>query len=880
MRAKSKQSPYLRRLTYLVASMLTVSYLLSMNNNTEIFYNEGFTGMLINDDTIPSGEGEMPDTTGLVQETVIDGVDTVWYIGPDETEEMGEELKLGLLHDSVITINLGNQKKTVAKTLYGFATAGIFTRLQMPRPVGTDTFSVDQWQWMSDLKPEVLRFPGGAESKFMDVLKGPGYGYDLAKLIRYYDITDSVLDYPTIADVLADGENLESLNDWITPAEGNKYIFQFIDFEDKWEAQQDLDTTHRYIDDFIEMVKKIETDDTSQHVKVMYCLDIFSNTATQCQDIIKYLRDNPIHDCAVAGVEMGNEPYYDYSGLMMNWHSFDNYWTYINGTNFTGPDTAKYKYVWGDSVWRNHDFIGKFKNPLLFTCPVGIPAQNLDDADYALFSPGPPIDDNRTIDDDWNTKLKAKFGTKEAITGFPTIKRYSFNAIILHPYYDGHNWDTIPERHLDTAYACHLDDAITTNDEWLFNTYDTRLEETFDGIGNNFRKFIKVRYKESYDVHKTTFAFDSTNVRSKDLWVTEWNFKDQMAIDPDSLNMIGVFSHGFMHGYIVFEWFLKDVKLNFDSDYRPGFHTLSTFHNFAGGGTNAMIHPATKEELDTLGKYFDPYDVFPKTDTAARNYLMKMTTFFSFDLLSQITKNDLKYLQSNFVTTTKAVNVQPSVFIDPELHFLYIYFSNIRDTVQRYNITTSGTFGVFPDGGRIQASDTATIYCIDALKPYSTSGKGNGTLYKLNHTYAVTGGDTCDMLYPIEIRQIDTLVNQPWDTADALLKITVPAYSYGYIKLPIRGYWPLRLNESENIYDLKIYPNPANSYVKLIGSQNNELYEGSLQVKVMSITGSTCIETELANGKALDISQLSVGIYQIMVKFDDSNYVVKKLIKQ
>lgn len=884
--SKYHYSPRIHKLFYLGICLFCASYLLSTNNGLKssvvIMYNEPF----FYDDTIPETEFEI-DTTGLVQETAIDGIDTVWYIGESETESTSEpnvNLKLGFVFDSVITINLGNQKTAIAKDLFGFATAGIFTRLQMPIPQGVDTFSLDQWQWMSDLKPQILRFPGGAESKFMDVLKGPGYGYDLGKLIRYYDITDHVLDYPTIADVLADGDNPILLGEWISDTLQNLYINQFLEFKSKWSAQQDLpDTTHKYIDDFIRLVKKIESDDTSQSVKVIYCLDIFSNTATQCVDIIKYLRDstiNHIYPVSVAGVEMGNEPYFDYSKLMMHWNSFDDYWSYINGTNFMGADTAKYKYVLGDSVWRNHDFIGKFKNSPIFTCPVGIPAENLDDQDYALFSPGPPIEDNRSIDEDWNIKLKSKYGAKETITG-TTLKRYSFNAIILHPYYDGHNWDTIPINHLDTSYQCNLDDLDTLNDEWLFETYDTRLEAAFDGIGLNFRKFIKTRYKESYDVHKNTFAFDSSNARSKDLWVTEWNFKDQGAgYKNDTINMVGVYSHGFMHGYVVFEWFLKDVKLNFDSGYRTGFHTLSTFHNFAGGGTNAMIHPATGQELGVLGKDTVPYNISPKTDTAARNYLIKMTTFFSFDLLSQITKNNLKYLQTNFIIPTKAINVSPTVFIDPEQRFLYIYYSNIRDTTQNYNITTTGTFGVYPDGGRIQAADTATIYCIQAKKPYSTSGKGNGTLYKLNHTYGITPGDTCNMLYPFEIRQIDTLRNQPWDTINPLLKITVPANSYGYIKLPIKGYWPLRIEEQETIYDLKVYPNPANDVIKLIGSQNGSFYDGILQVRILSITGSLCLETSLTSGGFIDISPLSGGVYQIIAKFNDKEFVNKNFVKQ
>lgn len=58
--------------------MFTVSYLLSMNDvNTFIFY-DVLKSALITDDTIPPVGEEMPDTTGLVQETVVDGVDIVW----------------------------------------------------------------------------------------------------------------------------------------------------------------------------------------------------------------------------------------------------------------------------------------------------------------------------------------------------------------------------------------------------------------------------------------------------------------------------------------------------------------------------------------------------------------------------------------------------------------------------------------------------------------------------------------------------------------------------------------------------------------------------------------------------------------------------------
>lgn len=873
MKPKPNQSIHLRKLTFLVAFMFIISYLLSMNDvNTFIFY-DVFKSALIIDDTIPPVGEEMPDTTGLVLETVIDGIDTVWYLGIEETDNNIEEMKIGLL-DSFITINLGNQKKVVQKNLFGFATAGIFTKNQMPINVlPADTFSLDQWQWTSDLQPQVLRFPGGAESKFMDVLKGPGYGWDIATIARYYDMTDSVQDSPTYADILADGDTAIYLSEWID----DSYIEEYVKYWDRWVNQNDLDSTHKYIDDFIEMVKKIEIENGTS-VKVVYCLNIFSNTATQCVDIIKYLRDstiNHIYPVTVVGVEMGNEPYFDYTRLIMGWESFEDYWDYLNGVNSVD---AVYENVLGDSLWNDHDFIGAFKNHLLFTCPVGIPAENLHDPDKALVAPNEVDDGLRSIDENWNSKLREKYNVKEFILEAMPAKRYAFDAVILHPYYDTNNWDSIPLENLDSTYVCNLDDTITTNDEWLFDTFDERLESTFDTIRMNFRKFIKVRYKESYDDHRDTLLFQPGASHPKDLWVTEWNFKDQdKKYRPGQLNRVGVFSHGFMHGYVVFEWFIKDIKLNYDSGYRTGFHTLSTFHNLAGGGTNAMIHPATNQELDTLGKLIYPYDE-PEDSSFSRNYLIKMTTWFAFELLSEIPKNDLKLLQTNYTIGSKSVNVQPTVFINPEQNFLYIYFSNIRDTTQLYTINTSGTVGVYVDGGKIQVVDTAEIFCIDALKPYSTSGKGNGTLYKLNETYALAADTTCSEPYPWEIRKIDTLINEPW--GDSLLTLTAPAYTFGYFRIPIRAYYPLKLDEVDSHYDLKVYPNPTNNAVTLIGLQDNSVIQGKLQVKVITITGSICLETEALSGQRLDISSLSYGVYQIIIKFEDGNVAVGKLIKQ
>jgi len=785
------------------------------------------------------------DTTGIIVDMNTDGLDTVWYYGNEIADTANTEgFRLGL-NDSVINISMGSTMKTVNKGLYGFNTAGIFGRKIMPN----DSSSLDQWQWLSDLKPETLRFPGGADCRFMDVMQGPGYGYDIEKIARFYDVTDSIVDNPTLADIIDDADKEDSLISWIDPG----YVADYKNFYESWVEQNLLDSAHRYIDDFINLVKKIETENSGHNVKVIYCLNIFSNTATETKEIIQYLRDNPIHDLTVAYVEMGNEPYFDYSRLMMGWYTFEDYWEFINGVNNDSLDI----YVVGDSVWNDHDFIGAFKNDPTFTCKVAIPAENLHESIYALRDTGPAGIGTRA-DEDWNNHLRLKYSIKEPITGLVNKFRYAFDAVILHPYYDGHNWDTIPLILLDSSYACLNDDMNPNNDLWLFDNYDARLEETFDDIGINFRTFIRTRYLESYDVHNSVLNFDLDSLSKKDLIVTEWNFKDQGNYLTDELNRVGVFSHGFMHGFIIFEWFLKDIKLNNNPNYRSGFHTYSTFHNYGGGGTNATISPARQHELAFLGKDTIPYTYNVDSNPDGRNYLMKRVTHFVFQLESEITKNNLKLLQSNFGIYVASVNVQPTIFIDPEKENVYLFFSNLRDTTQQYELNTAGTTGLFP-GGILTITDTATIYCVNASKPYSTSGQGKNTLYKLNECYKNPYNND----FPIELIQVDTILNIPNcpGSGDPFKCFIVPAYSFGYIKIPISAYYPPGRLAGSSMYDVNIYPNPANNFINLQAKclQTDCTIAGSIIVEVTNTLGELYFNTQMGNNGMIDISVFPSG---------------------
>jgi len=824
-----------------------------------------------------------------VQETLTDGMDTVWCWGYDEDETEDIEnyrvASKGLGYDSydytqyakvkpdsTIYINFGSTQKTINKGLYGFHIADIYGRKQIPN----DTSAIDQWNWMSNLAPNSLRFPGGADSKFMHLLEGPGYGYVLDEIIRFYDRTDSIDNAPSfndIVDSLEDDVNKSSFYSWIS----DKDVEDFVSFGDKCLEQLLLDSTHRYIDDFIEMIKKIETENPGHSVEVIVDLNIMNESATECKRIVDYLRGNPIangnpiHDVNVAYVELGNEMYFDFSQKMLGIYTLEDYWQYINGGL---PDTIAEILVGLDSnligsdVWFDHDYISAFKKPLIGSCKVALPVENLHNPIYALresASGGP------RAADDWNDDLFEKRLEYVEITGLPGHYRKKFDAYTIHGYYDGHNWDTIALNHLDETYSCDPPDTLG----WLYNSYDPRLEGAFDGIAKNIKKFINTRYLESWNVHKDTLGLNLTIASGgKDIITSEYNFKTGTYPDSQS-NQINVYGQTLAHCVILQEWWLKNLKINFNSNYREGFFKYANLHNYAGASYSTMMSPANDTELDSLGRLVSPYTL-GTNNPDSRNYYMKRATFFVMEMLSEIPKNNLKYLQTNFTIAKNNINVQPTVFINPEKTFFYIYFTNAGDDPQFYYLNIAGTYGIYPPDGHLSFSDTATIYCVDALKPYSTSGKGKSSLFTMNECY---DDPSYNVNYQIEIDTIISYTNNP-SVGNAFTTIEVPAYSFGYIKVPIEGDYPPYDRLFSQEYNTMLYPNPANNHIRLFVLLNNSPEIDNFKVKIVNMQGGICFYGTAGNTQSIDVSNLSAGLYVASIELGNGIILNKQFVKQ
>ncbi|MBK9554485.1 MAG: hypothetical protein IPO47_01405 [Bacteroidetes bacterium] len=142
------------------------------------------------------------------------GLDTIYVIEDSISETTG--FRTGASLDcttpaSTMSINLNKTVKTINKGQFGINVTGMFTKSTLYG----DTYSEDQWQWISDMRPKVLRFPGGSSSKFMHLLTGDkGYGYDIVEITRYLDAIDNDLEAPTNATDIMSATKVTTYSSW------------------------------------------------------------------------------------------------------------------------------------------------------------------------------------------------------------------------------------------------------------------------------------------------------------------------------------------------------------------------------------------------------------------------------------------------------------------------------------------------------------------------------------------------------------------------------------------------------------------------------------------------------------------------------------------
>lgn len=904
MKNSNYHNKHFWKITFVTGVLFLVSYLVGNSNIKNTLISSFINNTLFSTDTIP------PDTTvyeeEIVDDTLVfaDGLDTIIEFNDstyteDSLSEFMRDIFTAGPHD--ILIKFGGISKTINRGHFGIHVGGMFDNSTLPND-GTSGYA---WQWLIDLAPDVLRFPSGSYSKFMHLLHSTdgtdavGYGYDIYEIARYFDWTDDTLDfnYYALDSIEIDhiiNDSTEELENWIKGA----HIEHFENFRNKWFSQQCV--TSRYIDDFIELVNQLDSAYPGRpSTKVILDLNILSETATECRAIADYLR---AHDLNVVGVEMGNETYADFFCDAMEFHNFENYWSFINGSNLSGNEyVLQDKPFTMDDMYSDYNFIHKFKTGGGYNYKIGVSGIPLEQG-YAFKLDGSGSETcAETVE--WNSSLRSHY--KDKVSG---SAKYKFDAVIMHTYYEVTNWEDIPINGLEPITACG-----GTGDLWQFETYDSRLRPAFDtiiGIGNkmgNFKWFLNrsdtIAFKASFNKFNDYFSFDlpSDSAFKKELWITEWNLKDNRngldnpldTTDNADPYKVEIYSNGITHGHIYFHWWLKNIKINFDGAFRQNFFTYATVQNYAGGASTDLISISDGIERDYYNTNECPY----RNDCAEplnciydakfdkRNYHIRRTTYFVTYLLSTINKNSLKYLPSTFTLAKGNVNIQPTVFIDPNKEFVYVFFDNMKDTLQNIILDPDNLVSFFPGMAYVDLG-VATITYLQGKQLYSTSGKGalydkefiNACYATIDHPFEIT--PTTEAGLDSVIR---TMVNIPNCTGSGYVNgcLSAPAYSIGYFKIPLLPVKdPFRADNNDSEYEIAIYPNPTSTVFSVKQFNANSVAANSeLNITILNLAGQVAYTTRTLANKPIYVSNLAAGCYQVVIKDSNNNLFYKKLIK-
>ena len=783
---------------------------------------------------------------------------------------------------SVIYITPGVISKNITKNIFGLNLADMFNVYNLPDQISSE----EQWNWLLQMQPQVLRIPSGSPSMFSHLLPYKdadsdgdlddilGLGYDIYEIARYFDRTDGFMEYPTTYEILNDNDI--ALSSWISL----DFIQTFKSYRDRYNQQQY--EVGSYLNQFVALINYMKSINPTYRPKVIVVLNIVSATAEQNREVIDYLL---AQDIAVTGIEMGNECYDKLHCSALGMSNFDNYYNYINGTNITDY-TNVFQLEDGSYVEmkNHHDFIGAFRGANNLDVKIGLVAKG-----HAATSIYPLRMESTTCETDdelWNKALYAK--RLETVTDYSS--QFVYDAVIIHSYFETNQYGDIligdaTHTGVSPNLACNDDDASADGDPWWFDSFDPRLYEPFKQLRIEIKDFAKNGFASSYEAYSDIFHFELLpSEGGKELWPTEWNIKvKRNSYNEAQQTMVSIFANDFLNGVILQEWWLRYYKLGFSKKYRPGVITNATFHSFSGGVDEFLLTLSNNEERVLLGKNISPYNLDENLHPfTARNYYVKRTNMFIAELLSQIPINSLKYLPATIGMTASLPNLAPTLFLDPVNHYIYIYYTNVTALEEDFKIDPVNLPGLL-DAATVNLG-IASINYIDAKMPYSTSGRSNLYRYAdqdagdpssgiINACYALNDPNPL-----IEINQIKTKLNEPNCSGSYSTNccISVPPYSAGYIKIP----YSLSMRTASTINtenNFIIYPNPARDFITIFNSTLSQ-DESEYLISIRNAEGKTYYEEKYQMAEKIDISNLPSGNYICTIN-DGSKILNLKFVK-
>ena len=850
---------------------------------------------------------------------LIDGYDTVYTIYNDTTSNFWT------IDPYSIYVTPSGNANIVNPDMFGVNVSSMFQHAPESENIKYED-TQDPWTLLTELKPRVLRFPDGSGGKFSRLLGSQnldpdsddhlkwngGYGFNLDEIIAYYDYTDGIMSVPEkeaddiIEDFLAVPPVPLDLS-WINTADQDDFLSLIRQYNSQIKFDPSLpefDTYEEqplYINEFISLVKQIEEQDPEKEdddyrVDVILCIDIVNETAQRNLEIIDYLVNQ--HGINVVGIELGNEVYSKFHGRSMGFKNsglggtpksaFSFYWDYIHGLDYSSYFDLSQVLPPAMQVTDAHNYIGILNDESGFDgIGYGIPAEN-------LHSTGAPF---KTIEDfnltggggglpEWNEDLYNHYENDDDENG-----DLDFDAVILHPYYTpqsngggtNENWREIP--------LC-LDPELLTDDVyedftdlWDFEEYDENLRCAFDdiiGIGaktGNFRDLTRTRHKQNYLGHNATLHFDEFVAKGKQLWTTESNLLDTEKGSLDDLQMrLSVYTNSFAHAYLLQEWHLKNIKMNYYPEFiNPNFYTISTWQNFVGGSTIDFLNESDKQDQIELGIL--PNEVGDDTgcdENKINEYFVPRTTYHTLKLLSEISSNSLDYLPNSASLVFGNLNLTPSIFIDQDRENIYVYYTNINSAHQKYVINPENLISFYPYADAVRLDlFPIEIFAIDAEQLYSNSGRS--ALFSMAEAYDLCQEEgVYNNRYEIlDIATSSTTSSCAGSAPPGAACVIVPGYSAGYFKIQLSPF-VLRLGEMENVFTL--FPNPTSTSFTFMSNAFLDIQE-YYNMTILDVTGKLLLDQQVMEGQNIDVSNFPVGIYTVLIYNGYNNVEVEKLIK-
>ncbi|MBP8893596.1 MAG: T9SS type A sorting domain-containing protein [Saprospiraceae bacterium] len=702
-----------------------------------------------------------------------------------------------------------------------------------------------------------------------------------------------------------------------------------------------------YINQFVDFINFIQTQNSNYSIDIYLDLNIISQTPSEARAIVDYLRDgdiNGVTDITVAGVELSNEVYFNWARDLAGFALFNDYWAYVTGdvtwgdytndlgvlthfTTITVDNPVSYaEYVMRPELYDNtattydpsHDFFAALKaSPPV---NIGLPAENPNGSDLVY---GPDESDDYLLggSDAWNVQLRSHYDDMFS-PGVPL-----FDAVILHNYFQGSKYKDLILNNLCPKYPtypgwstppfCLYSGICDPYGEWRYDVNDFRLEDAFneflgltdpppawDAVVNlsdlfkgdpidpdaGLPGYFNLLKEGINDLDAYGLQFGAGYDNDKQLWATEYNNKPTTSnMTNQESALMDIFLNNYPDGLLLFEWSLFNIRINSNALYHKDFFTASHLHAYAGGGGSCLLTIADcgdfKSFVNPSGVPSpidpDPYKVpGPEPD---ENLYLRRTSYWSMKLISEINKQDLYYLHSNYLMPTGNPNVPPTLFRDPGFDYIVLFISNMKEGPQYITINPSSIAPyIFP--AFLGFDDYVTINEVQVDRNYMSSGMSN--MFDINTCYnCVKDLDIIsDNPHPYDIYGITPTFNRPVeylaDIPDGI-RFYMDGNSFGYVTIPILKI-PERAGQTnqENKSDLiEIAPNPTNSSIKFWSDEPGVLNNDDYKITITSSTGQVMIEGNWKVYEDIDVTSLPSGIYFVNISTTGIPVTIKKLIK-